>query len=86
MGYLDILSREILTLSPQQAKEILHYVGYIKSLSEDVSYSAIQNEIARKQVIRDGFRKLQESKAFDDIDDPVEWQRKIRKDRPLPRR
>ena len=32
------------------------------------------------------FEKLSELGAFSEIEDPVEWQREIRKDRPLPGR
>lgn len=32
------------------------------------------------------FEKLADKGAFSDIDDPVAWQREIRKDRPLPGR
>lgn len=33
MGHKEILSREIQNLNPQQAREVLRYVGYVKSLS-----------------------------------------------------
>ena len=40
----------------------------------------------RRRQIADALEKLAAMHAFADIDDPVEWQREIRKDRPLPGR
>jgi len=36
--------------------------------------------------LKKSLEKLARMKVFSDITDPVEWQRQIRKDRPLPRR
>ena len=40
----------------------------------------------RRRQIADALERLAAMHAFADIDDPVEWQREIRKDRPLPGR
>ena len=40
----------------------------------------------RGREMADALSKLAESGAFNDIDDPTEWQREIRRDRPLPDR
>lgn len=40
----------------------------------------------RRRRISEALQKLAEMNAFADITDPVEWQREIRKDRPLPGR
>ena len=40
----------------------------------------------RRRMITDALENLAAIGAFADIDDPVEWQREIRKDRPLPGR
>lgn len=86
MGHKEILSREIQSLSPQQAREILHYVGYIKSLSDNEQQQATDSLQNRRHAILSGFRKLRELGAFEGIDDPMQWQRDIREDRPLPGR
>lgn len=39
-----------------------------------------------REKIQQAFRQLQEIGAYKTIDDPVAWQREIRKDRPLPGR
>jgi hypothetical protein len=40
----------------------------------------------RGKQMADALRQLAEMNAFEDISDPVAWQREIRKDRPLPGR
>ena len=40
----------------------------------------------RRRLREEALRGLQEIGAFRSIDDPIEWQREIRKDRPLPGR
>ena len=45
-----------------------------------------KSESERKAALRDALSTLRESGAFADIEDPVAWQREIRKDRPLPGR
>ena len=86
MEHKEILSREIQNLNPQQAREVLRYVGYVKSLSDTDKTEVQTSQTNRRQAILDGFRKLRELGTFDAIDDPAEWQRNIRKDRPLPGR
>lgn len=45
-----------------------------------------KSEAERKSALRDALTSLRKSGAFADIEDPVAWQREIRKDRPLPGR
>ena len=45
-----------------------------------------KSEAERKAVLKDALTSLHKSGAFSDIEDPVAWQREIRKDRPLPGR
>lgn len=40
----------------------------------------------RRRRVADTLAKLAEIGAFAEIDDPVEWQREVRRDRPLPGR
>ncbi len=44
------------------------------------------NEEARRKLALQALRSIAASGAFDSIEDPVAWQREIRKDRPLPGR
>ncbi len=86
MEYVNILSKEVQTLNPKQAREVLRYLGYLKSLPDMDDDQSKGEDVDRTKAILDGFRKLRELKAFSHIDDPVAWQREIRKDRPLPGR
>ena len=45
-----------------------------------------KSETERKAALGAALEALAESGAFSDIEDPVAWQREIRKDRPLPGR
>lgn len=53
---------------------------------EDIANETPEEKEARTEAILEAFRKLQASNPFADIEDPVAWQREIRKDRPLPGR
>ena len=45
------------------------------------------NRIAeRRRLMAEALENLADADAFSEISDPVEWQREIRKDRPLPGR
>ncbi|PID98478.1 MAG: hypothetical protein CSA83_01055 [Actinomycetales bacterium] len=80
------LHDEIDALAPMQQAEVLSFVRKLKS--ELPGYRAINNETEeeRKAAIRTALLNLQKSGAFSEIEDPVAWQREIRKDRPLPGR
>ncbi len=41
---------------------------------------------SQREALKKSLEKLAKMKVFADIKDPVEWQRQIRKDRPLPGR
>jgi len=41
---------------------------------------------SQREALKESLEKLAKMKVFADIKDPVEWQRQIRKDRPLPGR
>ena len=45
-----------------------------------------KSEAERKAVLKDALTSLRKAGVFADIEDPVAWQREIRKDRPLPGR
>ena len=81
----QLLTQEISTLSPQQLQEVMHFVGYLKSLP---TTSQIENESeeTRLSVIKASLQKLREAGTFSAIEDPVEWQREVRTDRSLPGR
>ena len=81
----QLLTEEISTLSPRQLEEVMHFVGYLKSLPVTQEVDD-ESEEARQQVIKQSLKHLCGAGAFDDITDPVEWQREARADRDLPGR
>ncbi|TAF43121.1 MAG: hypothetical protein EAZ68_08725, partial [Oscillatoriales cyanobacterium] len=47
--------------------------------------STLSAELRRQRIV-EILEKIAESNVFADINDPVEWQRELRQDRPLPGR
>ena len=81
----QLLTQEISTLSPQQLQEVMHFVGYLKSLPVTSQFEN-ESEEARQSVIKASLQKLRDAGTFNAIEDPVEWQQKVRADRSLPGR
>ena len=55
--------------------------NYVNSLAEAEPWTE-----EKRQKLLDILARIHESNPFREIDDPVAWQREIRKDRPLPGR
>jgi len=87
MGEMNVqlLSEEISTLSPRQLEEVMHFVGYLKSLPASPSVED-ESEETRQEIIKNSLKLLHKAETFSDIADPVQWQREIRADRSLPGR
>lgn len=89
MGYVHVnaqmLHREIDTLDPADMAQVLDFIGYLKSRALKPPKRQ-ETEAERQVVIEKALSALRQSGVFSDIDDPVAWQREIRKDRPLPGR
>lgn len=69
----------------------IQWKGEAPDVSQPVQVRVTVLESPEERALRgkrmaDALRALAESDPFADIDDPVEWQRTIRKDRPLPGR
>lgn len=70
-------------LPPEKQREVLDFVAFLQ-LHPHGSESTMDVKQAKK--IKGLFKQLEVLKVFSDISDPVAWQRKTRKDRPLPGR
>ena len=57
-----------------------------QALRVHVTVLDAEDDKARGRRMAEALRQLAESGAFDDIDDPSEWQRAVRAERPLPGR
>lgn len=86
MGYAyvnaQMLHREIDTLDPADMAQVLDFIGYLKGRAVKL-HKRQKTEVERQAIIEKALTALQQSNAFSDISDPAEWQREIRKDRPL---
>ena len=82
MDTLENLMQKASSLSP--AERLLLASRLIDSVRQrDLSDSYQKNQ---RDALKKSLEKLAKMKVFSDIKDPVEWQRQIRKDRPLPGR
>jgi hypothetical protein len=75
MSLVEQIMEQLKTLSATQQAEVLDFVNLL-----------CQREDERKGRIKESLQTLAEMGTFAEIEDPVEWQRQIRKDRPLPGR
>ncbi|PWQ92831.1 hypothetical protein [Leucothrix pacifica] len=82
---VQLITEEINTLTPRQLEEVMHFVGYLKSLPITPQCQD-ESEETRQEVIKNSLKLLHKAGTFSDIDDPVEWQREVRTDRQLPGR
>lgn len=82
----QILHDEIDTLAPTEQAKVLDFVRRLKN--KPPGYRAINDETEeeRKAAIRKAILSLQKSGVAEKFGDPLEWQREVRKDRPLPGR
>ena len=79
---LENLLKKADRLTP--AERLLMASRLIESVRQrDLSSHALKSQRAE---LKNSLEKLAKMKVFADITDPVEWQRQIRKDRPLPGR
>ncbi len=67
----------------ESAIELLKIPGFIEALKEE--RSSLITEFRRQKIV-EILEKIASSNVFADISDPVEWQRELRQDRPLPGR
>ena len=86
-AYIDAekLHSEIDTLDSVDMEKVRDFVGYLKSRSvRKPTHNKTEEE--RQVAITQALSTLQKLGTFAHITDPGEWQREIRKDRPLPGR
>lgn len=79
---LENLIEKASSLSP--AERLLLASRLIESVRQRDLSDSFQK--SQREALKKSLEKLAKMKVFADIKDPVEWQRQIRKDRPLPGR
>lgn len=84
MTLLEEATQALSDLPPEKQNEVLNFIHFLREQIQ--KKSEIANREERSKQIMAAFQSLSESGAFADIEDPVAWQREIRKDRALPGR
>lgn len=89
MGYAYVnaqkLHEEIDALAPDDMAKVLDFIGYLKSRAvRPPKYNETEEE--RQVVIEKALETLIRLDTASRFGDPLEWQREVRKDRPLPGR
>lgn len=82
------LIHEVETLPPPMQQEVVHFVEFLKqklARSQSIEDTGEQEPTGTK-LARLMEQVAARGTAFSEIEDPAEWQREIRKDRPLPGR
>ena len=83
MVLVDQIQRQLNSLSPERQHQVLDFIVLLKQQTQETPADRDQE---RGERIKAAFQTLSKLNTFADIDDPVEWQRQLRQDRPLPGR
>jgi hypothetical protein len=84
MTLMEQIQEQMKQLPPEKQTEVLDFVTFLQGQTH--SAQTVFAEEQRKKRLKKAFETLAELGTFADIADPVEWQRQLRKDRPLPGR
>ena len=84
MTLLEQIEKQLRDLPPEKQVEVLDFVTFLQQRVQATRSEAAEEE--RRNRLKKAFETLAEMGTFSEITDPVEWQRQIRKDRPLPGR
>jgi hypothetical protein len=78
------IQQQLSALPPEKQSEVLDFIAFLQERARSVRSASAEAERGKR--IKAALQTLAELGTFADITDPVEWQRQIRKDRPLPGR
>jgi hypothetical protein len=84
MTLMEEIQKRLLKLPPDKQREVLDFVSFLQLHSRKLPEQT--KDVKRGKRIKVLLTRLAAEEVFSDITDPVDWQRKIRKDRLLPRR
>ena len=84
MTLLEQIEKQLRDLPPEKQIEVLDFVTFLQQRVQATRSEATEEE--RRKRLKKAFETLAEIGTFSEITDPVEWQRQIRKDGPLPGR
>ena len=88
MSIQETINQHLTNLPENLQAEILDFVMFLKYKQHKSFYNSdnVLTEEQRRPIIGDCLTRLAQRNPFSDIEDPVAWQREIRKDRLLPGR
>jgi hypothetical protein len=84
MSVLEQIKQQLRALPPEKQSEVLDFIVFLRMRSQEGVTAAPDKE--RSKRIKASFQRLAKMKTFSGIQDPVQWQREVRRDRPLPGR
>ncbi len=84
MTLLEQIEKQLSVLPPEKQIEALDFITFLQQRAQSTRTATAEKERGKR--IKAALQTLAELGTFADITDPVEWQRQIRKDRPLPGR
>jgi hypothetical protein len=84
MTLLEQIEKELRVLPPEKQEEVLDFITFLQQRVQ-TKRTPLEEEQRGNRIV-EALQALAELGTFADIEDPVEWQRQIRKDRPLPGR
>ena len=81
---MEQIQEQVKQLPPEKQSEVLDFVTFLQGRAQSAQVAFAEEQRGKR--IKAALETLAELGTFADITDPVEWQRQIRKDRPLPGR
>ena len=84
MTLTEHIQQRLSQLTPEKQNEVLDFITFLHEQARRPTQ--LSSEEKRKERLRQAFETLAELGTFAYITDPIEWQRQLRSDRPLPGR
>jgi len=84
MALIDLIHKNAEQLPPDKQVEVLDFISFLRQ-RQNLS-KMLDSNIERKNSIKKSLKSLATMRVFSNIHDPIEWQRDLRQDRPLPGR
>ncbi len=84
MALIDLIHKNAAQLPPDKQVEVLDFISFLRQ--RQYPSKMLGSNIERMQSIKKSLKALANMHVFNDIHDPIEWQRSLRQDRPLPGR
>jgi hypothetical protein len=84
MALIDLIQQNAAELPPDKQVEVLDFISFLRQRQNPSK--RVVSDMERTQSIKKSLKALANMRVFADIHDPIEWQRSLRQDRPLPGR